>query len=306
MDNLKAVCRDLTQRCNNARFETFECFLCGNRTTGAESLHAHFLEFHQIKLESFHDCTNYERLLSHLRQLTVPNNQEDARQCPVCQYLSPSIKDLSSHATSAEHDQWTVQHIPSLRPFLISYEEGEEANQDAASSDDNDSDRQSENSEDDEEAEPQIPCLYCSKEISEASFDSHLLSEHGLSLQKYVSEHASVITNEYDLIRMINAVRDAQKSLVCPQDAQRSFSSAEEWATHVQSSGRYFPLTVPEGSQFLIPRIVADPLISYVLDGLEFCEELPEEDFPMVDTLQQAIVKKQQEYAAARTQEADE
>ena len=312
MDNLKAVCRGLTQRSNNSRFETFECFICGNRTIGPESLHLHFLEFHQIVLESFHDCTDFNGLLAHVRALTVLDTNQF--QCPICQVVVPTASGLTAHITEASHDQWIAREIPTLASFLISVvgESGQPQLEDGNSSaDEDDNDHEHNNAagnsdlDDDEEAEPQIPCLYCSLEIDEASFDQHLESAHGLSLQNYVSQHATVITNEYDLIRMVNAVRDAQKSLCCPQEPHCIFSTVDEWAAHIQSTGHFFPAAVPEGDQFLIPRVVADPLISYVLEGLEFCEALPEEDFPMVDTLMQAVTKKQQEYAARLPHESD-
>lgn len=306
---LKTACRNVASNCNKARFETFECFLCSNRMTGAEQLQRHFSEFHQIKLESVHNFPHLSQLLAHLQQLVHKNSDNTAFSCPVCQAESASLSTFSQHLTSSSHSEWTVKHIASLRDFMfdIVKDEGDTSSDSESEGDNDDVQREEEDdTDDDDEAEPTIRCLYCTAELDEHLLDAHFTSAHGLVLQKYVQEHASVITNEYDLIRMINAVRDALKTLTSPVDPKVTFASAEEWAMYVQTSQHYFPLTVPEGENYLIPRIPADPLISYVMEAVEFSEALPEEDFPMVDTLQQHIVKKQEIYAAkARENEAE-
>jgi hypothetical protein len=173
--------------------------------------------------------------------------------------------------SSTAHYDWNQSSIPELASFCV--DQRRPSPEDFKTSADTDGE-DVDDEEESEEDEPQAPCLYCSDVLRpESEFDSHVQRAHRCNFRDELKRHASTIQSEYDLIRCINYVRQCVLVDKCCPTCSLVLPTCELLSVHIADEGHFLPVTVPDDS-FLIPRVAADPIISYLMG----CELFPDDD----------------------------
>lgn len=303
--DLKDVCRGILLRHNRSSIDVFQCVVCDNQMKGSDALMMHLHEFHGVKIEHFDDVADLNGMLAFLRSTihgdvsSLGDSDVEPLVCPVCRVCCKGgAPDLKDHMELEEHQEWKRATIAELGQYsalsTVADDESDEDVHPNAVADDASVDDTDDDYEGDEES---ALCLYCSAVLPlNGALEAHLQSAHQLNLPEYVKSHSTVVTSEYDLIRMTNFVRECVGKRTCPV-ASCSFAatSEAEWATHISSSRHFFPETVPAEDRYLIPRIPGDMLISYLLECTWLTDEDDEsERYPMVETLGQQTQKQRE------------
>lgn len=271
----------------------FTCIICQMRLGRLSSgVRPHFLSAHGIELPPLNRIYNIGEMMSFLEvriappppisetsSETQPPQQEQLWFCPVCgEAVGTESTLLELHVGAAHHQQWNRHTI---NGFSSCYR----AN--VVSSDTEDDDEE-DNCGDEvdgiwEEVLP-MTCLYCSY----AGVDclEHMQETHGFDLSTGTRGHAEV-RDEYDLIRLVNAVRRSVKDSCCPYCGERHSGDLEVHLS--ENPGHRLPQHLPATDDALIPFLPEDALISHMMasEGGFLAAEESDPDFPMVPTVLQ-------------------
>jgi hypothetical protein len=314
--SLKESCKQILQRLQQRDVEEFACVLCCQRVRGQDALMQHLITEHGIHCVHFDNVSNLTELLAHLSQLLHNGSAPSHWTCPVCgeDTHTADVEALLQHTRERQgHDCWNPNTIPRLARWcvLANDTENSEASNAAAPAvaassggahlvakdDDDDEDDAAwdatadEEVDDDDDWNLDCVCLYCDyygEDVLE-----HLKSDHEFDFRAAVQQRADVLS-EYDLIRIVNAVRRAIAADRCPYDASCAVDGNHNDRAALEQhlvahKDHRLPARVSQSDSDLIPVLPGDAFISLLVTGgagfLKAEEEDP--DFPMVPTVQE-------------------
>jgi hypothetical protein len=246
----------------------------------------HLLSAHAVHTAHFDNIFDLEGFFQRMRSLVV-QEQGNFWTCPVsmCRRQFSCSSDWGKHVAEVGHNLWNTKTIPELTEFVLEPPD---------SDDDEDDDEQplaadsrldeAEDGEEEDEALP-VECVFCSAVIPDIFL--HCMSVHGFDLSAVFTGAAKDhrLRNDYDVIRVVNALRHAADESHQCLHCGASFSSLQDWTGHIAAQPAH---TLPTNisaldDQLLIPRRPHDYLIPLLLELCEsdFDGEV-EPDYPLV------------------------
>lgn len=326
--DLVESCKQILQRLKQENVAEFSCVLCNQHVRGQDALMHHLIIEHKIHCIHFDNVVDLPALLGHLSHLLHRSDAAPSHwTCPVCgdDVGSADVDVLLQHTQHCGHARWNPNSIPSLAPWcVVVWDNSDNSSQEKAEEyqvaaklghsspvdkensavwqaglecvDDDDDDAAWDAMEDEEMDEDEdwnlgCVCLFC--DYAGEDVLEHLKSVHNFDFRSAVRQRADV-KSEYDLIRIVNAVRRAVATDRCPHsedcavDGKHNDRAALE--AHLLSAKEHrLPARVSEGDADLIPVLPGDAFLSMLVTSNEGFLEADEEDpdFPMVPTVQE-------------------
>lgn len=332
---LQEACNKILRRLQTHGHQSRPCFLCGVFVVGGEErLAEHLSQRHGAVVCPFGNVVDLDGFLDCLKRRM---DLDKRLQCPVClESVGPpsAVEALRQHLQQACHAEWNPHTIPELAEFYlpVALEDasinpegnGKLAKADEGSEEDIDDEERHRGrndvdpdgaeeallGSDDEDWNDACVCLYCPTESTECL--EHMTCEHSFDLRMATRSREDV-KDEYDIIRLINAVRRSVAEGKCPYaygatEALEPCALGGSLEEHLlQFPEHRLPKTVPLGSDAeLIPVLQGDGLISLAVTAGEgfLRDEAADPEFPMAPTLQEVaaygIAKEKKEKKAAK------
>lgn len=304
--------------------ESFTCILCQlNLTNRKEFVRLHFLNCHGVELPGVRRVHDIAGLLNCLQQMILRSGDNESPSqslqwhCPVCtKSTGRNCEALELHIGATQHHRWNRHTVEPLAAYYFDQEEGASSDTESEADERNPiCDGNEAVSDEDGIWDEDLPmkCLYCDYEGVDCL--AHMSSSHGFDL-KAATSHREDVTDEYDLIRLVNETRRALAAGACPfhssgeegtHDGDPQPSSAVENTTatacvrdiesreggveaHLVAYPTHrLPQRLPASDSALIPFLPGDALISYMMTAGEgfLSQETADPDFPMVPTMLQ-------------------
>jgi hypothetical protein len=259
---LARACDDIARRHNQE--EPLDCSACGRGLSGIGELWAHIQREHGISgLPSYENLIDIDAFLPLLKRLCNRELTITSQALAEC-FVTAAADDDAEDADETGH---------------------------GAFADD----------EDDEfdEGFP-VQCLYCDNVTT--TVEEHLANAHGFNLRSSAVFNKTVCPDEYDRVRMVNAIRRAVQENRCPNaECNVRCSSSAELTSHVESTGHFTPSVCPQGDEWLVPVLRGDAMTALVL-GIDDDEQ----DYPMVPTAGEVIRQQRQQECENYERDEDE
>lgn len=309
---LQKACNVIVARIVARKEASLPCFLCGIYVySGEEKLMEHLAKSHAAHVFHFSNVTDYDGFLGCIKLRMGLAAAPDAvaakdtpLSCPVCLVAVSSAAQLQTHLTATPaHAEWTPATIPELAEFCLPANAATAAVGQGDDAEEEEDCPVGRNDVDPEGAEEELlgsdddwidacVCLYCPEECEECL--EHMTAAHGFDMRQATRSRPE-IADEYDVIRLINAVRRAVREGRCPFNAYSAgetpcaFDGTLEGHLAAHPEHRLPKAVTRESDADLIPVLPADALISLVVTAGEgfLASEQADPDFPMAPTLQE-------------------
>ncbi|KPA83235.1 hypothetical protein ABB37_02915 [Leptomonas pyrrhocoris] len=310
--DLKDSCKQILHRLQQQDVAEFACVLCAQHVRGQDALMQHLIGEHHIHCVHFDNVSNLPELLRHLSLLLHRGSAPSHWTCPVCgeDTHSADVDVLLQHAWQKNHASWNPSTVPSLSEWWVTVtmektvptalkpvrsSTAAAGNTNGVADDQEDDDdtawdaMEDEEVDEDEDWNLDCVCLYCDYDGEDVL--EHLKSTHDFDFRTAVQQRDDM-KNEYDLIRIVNAVRRAVAADRCPFDEHCAIDGTHNDRAALEQHLRMtkahrLPAHVAENDAALIPVLPGDAFISMlVTSGGGFLKaEEDDPDFPMVPTV---------------------